>query len=82
MHDFKYHEGQVQCLDFHPHEFLLATGIFLVLLILAPCFTSSRFFLDIIAWDVDALTLVLLLALICAHRLSLLLKAVVAAQAL
>lgn len=26
MHDFKYHDGQVQCLDFHPHEFLLATG--------------------------------------------------------
>jgi WD40 repeat protein len=33
MHDFKYHEGQVQCLDFHPHEFLLATGISLLLLI-------------------------------------------------
>ncbi|KAK9117788.1 hypothetical protein Scep_015881 [Stephania cephalantha] len=26
LHDFKYHEGQVQCIDFHPHEFLLATG--------------------------------------------------------
>jgi len=26
MHDFKYHDSQVQCLDFHPHEFLLATG--------------------------------------------------------
>ncbi|KAJ0963968.1 hypothetical protein J5N97_029090 [Dioscorea zingiberensis] len=26
LHDFKYHEGQIQCIDFHPHEFLLATG--------------------------------------------------------
>ena len=26
LHDFKCHEGQVQCIDFHPHEFLLATG--------------------------------------------------------
>ena len=26
LHDFKYHEGQVNCIDFHPHEFLLATG--------------------------------------------------------
>ena len=32
MHDFKYHDGQVQCLDFHPHEFLLATGIVIVIL--------------------------------------------------
>lgn len=31
MHDFKYHEGQVHCVDFHPHEFLLATGILHVL---------------------------------------------------
>ena len=27
MHDFKSHEGQIQCIDFHPHEFLLATGM-------------------------------------------------------
>ncbi|KAL5185863.1 Katanin p80 WD40 repeat-containing subunit B1 [Glycine soja] len=26
LHDFKCHEGQVQCIDFHPNEFLLATG--------------------------------------------------------
>uniref|UniRef100_A0A6N2LEJ7 Katanin p80 WD40 repeat-containing subunit B1 homolog n=1 Tax=Salix viminalis TaxID=40686 RepID=A0A6N2LEJ7_SALVM len=26
LHDFKCHEGQIQCIDFHPHEFLLATG--------------------------------------------------------
>ncbi|KAA3468016.1 katanin p80 WD40 repeat-containing subunit B1-like protein isoform X1 [Gossypium australe] len=26
LHQFKDHEGQIQCLDFHPHEFLLATG--------------------------------------------------------
>ncbi|KAG9137363.1 hypothetical protein Leryth_017702 [Lithospermum erythrorhizon] len=26
MHEFKSHEGQIQCIDFHPHEFLLATG--------------------------------------------------------
>jgi len=41
MHDFKYHEGQVQCLDFHPHEFLLATGNFFVL-ISNLCFITSR----------------------------------------
>ena len=27
MNDFKLHEGQIQCLDFHPNEFLLATGM-------------------------------------------------------
>lgn len=27
LHDFKCHEGQIQCIDFHPHEFLLATGV-------------------------------------------------------
>lgn len=26
LHDFKCHDGQIQCIDFHPHEFLLATG--------------------------------------------------------
>ncbi|KAJ1295001.1 hypothetical protein BS78_01G189600 [Paspalum vaginatum] len=26
MHDFSLHEGPVNCLDFHPHEFLLVTG--------------------------------------------------------
>ncbi|GJU91763.1 glucan endo-1,3-beta-glucosidase-like protein [Tanacetum coccineum] len=26
LHEFKYHQGQVQCIDFHPHEFLMATG--------------------------------------------------------
>ncbi|RWW82107.1 hypothetical protein BHE74_00009461, partial [Ensete ventricosum] len=26
LHDFKFHEGQIRCIDFHPHEFLLATG--------------------------------------------------------
>nr|GLL35810.1 katanin p80 WD40 repeat-containing subunit B1 homolog isoform X2 [Ipomoea trifida] len=26
MHEFKCHEGQIQCIDFHPHEFLLATA--------------------------------------------------------
>ncbi|KAG2548182.1 hypothetical protein PVAP13_9KG149700 [Panicum virgatum] len=26
LHDFSLHEGPVNCLDFHPHEFLLATG--------------------------------------------------------
>jgi WD40 repeat protein len=26
LHEFKCHEGQIQCIDFHPHEFLLATG--------------------------------------------------------
>ncbi|KAK8706554.1 hypothetical protein V6N13_050115 [Hibiscus sabdariffa] len=26
LHQFKDHEGQIQSLDFHPHEFLLATG--------------------------------------------------------
>lgn len=27
LHEFKSHEGQIQCIDFHPHEFLLATGL-------------------------------------------------------
>lgn len=27
LHDFKCHDGQIQCIDFHPHEFLLATGV-------------------------------------------------------
>ncbi|KAM7274571.1 hypothetical protein ACFE04_016437 [Oxalis oulophora] len=26
LHEFKSHDGQIQCIDFHPHEFLLATG--------------------------------------------------------
>jgi katanin p80 WD40 repeat-containing subunit B1 len=26
LHDFSLHKGPVNCLDFHPHEFLLATG--------------------------------------------------------
>lgn len=26
MHDFKFHEGHIRSLDFHPLEFLLATG--------------------------------------------------------
>lgn len=28
LHEFKSHEGQIQSLDFHPHEFLLATGLY------------------------------------------------------
>jgi katanin p80 WD40 repeat-containing subunit B1 len=27
LNDFKLHDGQIQCLDFHPNEFLLATGM-------------------------------------------------------
>lgn len=26
LHDFKFHEGHISSLDFHPLEFLLATG--------------------------------------------------------
>lgn len=26
LHDFKFHEGHVRSIDFHPLEFLLATG--------------------------------------------------------
>jgi katanin p80 WD40 repeat-containing subunit B1 len=26
MHDFKYHDGPINDLAFHPHEFVLATG--------------------------------------------------------
>ncbi|XP_074563691.1 katanin p80 WD40 repeat-containing subunit B1 homolog KTN80.3-like isoform X2 [Curcuma longa] len=26
LHDFKFHSGPIRCIDFHPHEFLLATG--------------------------------------------------------
>jgi len=26
LHDFKFHSGQIRCIDFHPQEFLLATG--------------------------------------------------------
>ena len=26
LHDFKFHEGHIRSLDFHPLEFLLATG--------------------------------------------------------
>lgn len=37
LHDFKCHEGQVQSIDFHPHEFLLATGIFALSHLLKLC---------------------------------------------
>ena len=26
LHDFKFHDGHIRSLDFHPLEFLLATG--------------------------------------------------------
>jgi katanin p80 WD40 repeat-containing subunit B1 len=26
LHEFKFHEGPIRSLDFHPLEFLLATG--------------------------------------------------------
>jgi katanin p80 WD40 repeat-containing subunit B1 len=29
LHDFKFHEGHIRSIDFHPLEFLLATGEFM-----------------------------------------------------
>lgn len=41
MHEFKCHEGQIQCIDFHPHEFLLATGWRIVFGLMLHNFVSS-----------------------------------------
>lgn len=40
LHDFKFHEGHIRTIEFHPVEFLLATGISMLCFLLMPmvCF--------------------------------------------
>jgi len=42
LHDFKFHEGPIRSIDFHPLEFLLATGDLVTFLRAVEAFNSGR----------------------------------------